>query len=86
MQSNQNREAYDFLKSKLNFVDPLNMEDEGFCKADFTISNVFLSFVNVVFYCMTADRAKAVLQKLAKISEVFVIGDNMENLEGKKHN
>lgn len=79
-----NLDAFQFLKSKLTFVNALNAEDEGFCRSDFPMSNVRLSFVNSVFFCMSSSRAKAVLTKLSKISEIIVIGDAMENLDGSK--
>jgi hypothetical protein len=80
-----NREAFTFMRSKLNFVDALNGEDEGFLDAKgFPSEPVGVSFVNSVFYCVAPRRAKAVLSKLCARSNTIVIGDGMDNVEGKQ--
>ena len=78
-----NIEAFNFMKSKLDFIVGLNVEDQAFLKAsDFPPTKITVSFVNSVFYSMTPERAKAVIQKLASISQVIIIGDAMENADG----
>ena len=80
-----NQEAFDFLKSKLSFVEALNAEDEGFLAAkSFPPSPVGVSFANSVFYSMTHERTAAVISKLALISDVIIIGDAMDNCEGRR--
>jgi hypothetical protein len=80
-----NREAFEFLKTKLDFVEALNVEDKGFVDAsNFPGMPVDLSFINSVFYCVAPNRAKAVLRKLVNCSQLVVIGDAMDNLEGNR--
>ena len=40
-----------------------------------------MSISNSVFYCMTPDRTRRVLAKLAKVSQCIVIGDAMDSVE-----
>jgi hypothetical protein len=82
-----NKEAVNFLKQKMEYVNALLAEDEAFCRDNsFPPRHVKLSFVNSVFYCMEGWRAKSVLGKLASISDVIIIGDAMDALEYQNSN
>jgi len=79
-----NRPAADSLREKLPGVRLLVAEDEVFTERDdFPEVAISVSFVNAVFYCMDEMRTKNVLRKLARISEVIVIGDEFDNIDGR---
>lgn len=79
-----NVDAVNSLKENLPFVKVLLGGDEEFLSSNFPDKKMDLSFVNAVFYCVDEKRSKRILQKLASISDVIIIGDELENLEGER--
>ena len=81
-----NSEAVKFLRDQLDYVDVLEAEDEIFCRnISFPPqSSNYLSFVNSVFYSMDPRRVQRVLEKITKISNVIVIGESLQNIDGKR--
>lgn len=68
------------MKSKLDFIAGLNLENQLFLKAsDFPQSKITVSFIDSLFYSMTPKRAKSAIEKLSKISQIIIIGDAIEN-------
>lgn len=79
-----NVDAVNSLKENLPFVKVLLGGDEEFLNSSYPDKILDLSFVNAVFYCVDEKRSKRILQKLSLISNVIIIGDEMENLDGEK--
>lgn len=80
-----NDEAYTSMQEKLPFVIGLNGEDEEFLKTElFPGCDINLSFVNAVFYSMDGVRVQGVCSKLASLSDVIIIGDEIFNYAGEK--
>lgn len=75
-----NHDAAEFVRGELPFVKILGAEDDGFIESDFpSPPAVDISFVNVVFYAVQARRARAVIQRLCRSSEVVVLGEQLAN-------
>lgn len=75
--------VFDYLIDKFPGAKALHADDRGFVGSPFPNQAVDVSVVNGVFCVMAEKRAQAVLQKLASISDVIVIGDNIDNLDGR---
>ena len=74
-----NHDAAQFLRGKLPFVTLLEAEDREFVAGTFPGGNVDISFVNVVLYSVSAARAKRVIDKLCRTSEVVILGEQLAN-------
>ncbi len=75
-----NHDAVAFAQRKLPFVKLLEAEDRAFVDGAFPSSaGVHVSFTNVVLYTVRAERAKAVIEKLCRTSEVVVLGEQLAN-------
>jgi hypothetical protein len=79
-----NGEACAFLSKNILNAEVCNVGDDEFVKSTFPNQRVNISLVNSVFYCMKPSRVKSVLEKLANISDVIVIGDSMKNVYNDK--
>lgn len=78
-----NVDAVTSLKQRMPHVQILQAEDSEFLKNNFPGTKMTLSFVNAVFYCIDQKRAKNILKKITKISEIIIIGDELDNCDGK---
>lgn len=75
-----NHDACEFLRRELPFVELLEAEDRAFLATDFPRSaSVDVSFVNVVMYSVHGTRAKRVLERLCRVSDVIVLGEQLGN-------
>jgi len=80
-----NEDAATFLKKKLPFVRILVGEDKAFIQnTSFPGQSIDISFIHAVFYSMAPKRVEKTLEKICKISKVVVIGDEIDNMHGKK--
>jgi len=79
-----NHEAVEFLRAKLPGVTALRADHRGFLAArDLPAEPVTLSFANAVFYSMSPRATRKVLRKMLATSDIVVIGDNLDNAEGR---
>ena len=79
-----NKDATEFLKEKMPFVNVLQSEDEGFIKSEFPFQKVDVCLINAVFYCVSQKRTYKILKKLSSICNCIIIGDELDNLDGEK--
>jgi hypothetical protein len=80
-----NAEAFRFMQEKLPNLGGLLGDDAAYVNTvGFPGGQVDVSFANSVFYCIEAERAKPVIEKMCATSEVVVIGDSMDNLGGER--
>jgi trans-aconitate methyltransferase len=73
-----NHDAARFLREKLPFVRLLEAEDREFVDGRF-VEHAHISFVNVVLYAIQGKRARRIVDKLCKISDVLIIGEQLAN-------
>ena len=79
-----NHDAVSFMKEKLPQVVALEAEDEGFVAAtNFPDQHVDVSFSCGVLYGLEPHRVRAVLKKLCAVSNVFVLGDELNRMYEK---
>ena len=80
-----NDKAYTFMMDKLPFIEGLKGEDTTFIAApDYPPCPVTVSFTSGVLVVMEATPAHVVLAKLAAISTVVILGEQLDNLESRK--
>jgi len=76
-----NVEAFNFMTENLPYVAGLNADDVGFVGArDYPCgpqSRITLSIVNAVFTHMEPQRARNVLEKLARTSQIIILGEGL---------
>jgi hypothetical protein len=72
-----NHDACEFLRQQLPFVTLLEAADEGFLAKE--LPPVDVSFVNVVLYSVHGARARLVLERMCRMSEVVVLGEQLSN-------
>lgn len=73
-----NHDAAQFLRENLPFVRLLEAEDRQFVEGRF-VDHAQISFVNVVLYAIHGARARKIVDKLCKISDVVIIGEQLAN-------
>ncbi|MET4371581.1 hypothetical protein ABIA99_004280 [Bradyrhizobium sp. LB12.1] len=79
-----NREAVDFMAANLPEIEILQAEDTKFVASDFPGRPIDVSLINCTFCAMSQKRTERVLDKLCRISNSIVIGDNLDNIHGPK--
>ncbi len=76
-----NVEAVLYARSLLPDSTLIISDDVEFIKSD-DVQKYDLCFVNAVFYMMAPARVRAVLTKMSSITNVIVIGDEIEQYDG----
>jgi hypothetical protein len=79
-----NLPACKFLSEKLPDVKVYNFGDLEFVESNDLPRHVDIAFANGVFYLMEPQNTKQVLARMASISPVIIIGDELDNRDGKK--
>ena len=75
-----NHDAARFLRRELPFVELLEAEDGAFVTSSFPKgSEPTIGFINVVLYTLEPKRAHRVLEKLCRLCEVVIVGDQLAN-------
>ena len=78
------RSAFEFMKSHID-VNGLNGNDADFLVANnWPSEHINIAIVHAVFYAMSQKRVLHALQKLAKITDFLLLGDELLNLKGDK--
>ncbi len=78
-----NEEAFRFMTSKLRLAKGLNGDDLDFVKdASFPGKRISVGLVNAVLYSLSYSSACRVLEKMSKVCDALVIGDEMVNFDG----
>lgn len=75
-------EIFSYLVKKMPYALAMQADDEAFIASNFPNHPTDVSLVNGVFCVMSGKRVQSVIQKLARISDVMIIGDNIDNLDG----
>jgi hypothetical protein len=77
-----NREAFEFMREKLPFIQALNEEDGGFLRSEFPAEYIAVSFTCSVFFSMEPRRVRRVLRKMCQISTTVILAEGMANING----
>ncbi|RZJ76999.1 MAG: hypothetical protein EOO45_00080 [Flavobacterium sp.] len=79
-----NKFACKFLQKELPAIQIFNINDVEFVNGELITQQIDITFVNAVFYVVDQEHTKATITKMAKFSRTIVIGDELDNVDGKE--
>jgi hypothetical protein len=79
-----NVSACKFLSEHITDVKVFNMTDSEFTASLEVPNRLDLIFANAVFYVLDSQHARKVIEKMAQMANIIVIGDEMDNMNGRR--